>query len=122
MSILDFFKSTGMAEYRAIARLNGGVVALLFEIRKGKKTKPGKMVLMTKGPRSYMIKINELKRVRSTFQSLFPEQSPDCYCRFSPLKEAFDISDSHITLKSSGEKIPIKKVPYYDGLLARNKN
>lgn len=122
MSFMDFFRAPGMSEYKAMARLNDGVVALLFEIRRGKKTKAGRMVLLTRGPRSYTIKVNELKRVLNTFQSTFPDQNADCYCRFSPIKEKFILSEDFITLASSGERISIKKVPYYDGLLARNKN
>lgn len=122
MSLLDFFRSPGLAEYRRLADLNNGTVAILFEIRKGKKSKPGRMVLMVRNPRGYTIKTNELKRVVSTFNTLYTEQGPDTYCRFSPVDDRFTVDSDFITLKSTGERITVKKVPYYDGLLARNKN
>ncbi len=121
MGFTDIFRRPGMKEYKQIADKNNGTVAILFELKKNKDAAPIKKVVMTNNHRGFTIKTNELKRVKSSFDSMY-ETSADTYCKFAPVDEEFDLTEDNIRLKKSGEIIDIKKVPYYDGLLARNLN
>lgn len=117
---MGFFKAKGIQEYKSIASKNNGKVAILLETRNGDKSPATKLVMMVNTPRQYSIKMNELKVFfENAFDEKFPVRSESVYCRYRPVDEEFEISEDFIKLKSSGEEIVIKKVPYYAGLLDR---
>lgn len=117
---MGFFKAKGIKEYKAIAAKNSGKVAILLETRNGKKSEETKLVIMVNTPRQYSIKLNELRVFfENAFDAKFPEKDGYTYCRYSPVNEEFELNEDFIMLKSTGEKIIIKKVPYYSGLLDR---
>lgn len=117
---MGFFTGKGTKDYKAIASKNNGKVAILLETRNGKKSPATKLVMIVKTPRQYTIKMNELKVFFETaFDAKFPERGAFTYCRYRPIDQEFELAEDFIKLKSSGEEITIKKVPYYSGLLDR---
>jgi len=117
---MGFFRAKGIKEYEAIASKNKGKVAILLETRNGKKSPETKLVMIVSAPRQYSIKLNELRVFFETaFDAKFPVKDEFTYCRYRPIDEEFELNEDFIKLKSSSEKILIKKVPYYSGLLDR---
>ncbi|HNX23862.1 MAG TPA: hypothetical protein PKG60_07410 [Spirochaetota bacterium] len=117
---MGFFRAKGIKEYRAIAAKNNGKVAILLETRNGKKSPETRLVIIVSTPRQYSIKLNELKVFfEKAFDAKYPVRDEFTYCNYRPVDEEFELSEDFIKLKSSGEKILIKKVPYYAGLLDR---
>ncbi len=117
---MGFFRAKGIKEYEAIAAKNNGKVAILLETRNGDKSPATKLVMMVGTPRQYSIKLNELKVFfENAFDEKFPVKNETTYCRYSPVDEEFELAEDFIKLKSTGEEIVIKKVPYYAGLLDR---
>ncbi|MCL1832952.1 MAG: hypothetical protein FWG49_00460 [Leptospirales bacterium] len=117
---MGFFRGVGVKEYKAIAAKNSGKVAILLETRNGKKSHETRLVFITDTPRKYSIKINELKCFfESAFDEKFPVKDEFTYCKFRPINEEFTLFDDFIKVKSSGDEIMIRKVPYYSGFLDR---
>ncbi len=117
---MGLFRASGIKEYEAVAAKNGGRVAILLETRNGVHSPETRLVIIVNSPRKYSIKMHELKMFfERAFDEKFPEKDEFTYCRYMPLDEVFDLFDDYIMLKSSGERIVIKKVPYYTGLLDR---
>lgn len=117
---MGFFRAKGIKEYEAIAAKNNGKVAILLETRNGKKSPETKLVIIVKTPRQYSIKLNELKVFfENAFDAKFSQRDDYIYCNYRPIDEEFELSEDFIKLKKTGEKIVIKKVPYYAGLLDR---
>lgn len=117
---MGFFRADGIKEYNAIAKKNNGKVAILLETRNGKKSPAAKLVMIVNTPRQFTIRINELKIFfENAFDAKFPERGEYTYCRYKPVDQEFELYENFIKLKNSGEKIDIKKVSYYSGLLDR---
>lgn len=117
---MGFFRAKGIKEYEAIAAKNNGKVAILLETRNGKKSPETRLAIIVKSPRQYSIKLNELRVFFETaFDAKFPARNEFIYCNYRPVDEEFELSEDFIKLKSSGQEIRIKKVPYYAGLLDR---
>jgi len=117
---MGFFKAKGIKEYKVIAAKNNGKVAILLETRNGKKSTESRLVILVNTPRQYSIKLNELKVFfENAFDAKFPVKDEFTYCKYRPIDEEFELSEDFIKLKSSGDQIRIKKVPYYAGLLDR---
>jgi hypothetical protein len=117
---MGFFRAKGIKEYEAIAAKNNGKAAILLETRNGKKSPESRVVIIVKTARQYSIKLNELKVFfENVFDAKFPDRDEFVYCNYRPIDEEFELSEDFITLKKSGDKILIKKVPYYSGLLDR---
>ncbi len=117
---MGFFRSKGIKEYKAIAAKNEGKVAILLETRNGIKSPETKLVILVKTARQYSIKMNELKVFfEKAFDEKFQVKDEFTYCKYSPIDEEFVVMEDSIRLKSSGDEISIKKVPYYTGLLDR---
>jgi hypothetical protein len=117
---MGFFRGVGVKEYKAISAKNNGKTAILLETRNGKRSNEIRLVIIVDTPRKYSIKMNELKCFfESAFDAKFPKRDEFIYCRYRPIDEEFVLFDDFLKVKSSGEKIMIKKVPYYAGLLDR---
>ncbi len=117
---MGFFRAKGIKEYKAIAAKNNGKVAILLETRNGSASPETRLVMIVKTPRQYTIKLHELMVFfEKAFDAKFPVRDEFTFCKYRPIDEAFEIYDDFIKLKSSGEEIQIKKVPYYAGLLDR---
>jgi hypothetical protein len=116
---MGFFWADGIKEYRAIASINSGRVAILLETRNGKNSPAEELAVIVDKPRQFSIRMNELKFFKKAFNNKFPQKDECTYCKFAPVNEEFDISDDFIKLKKTGRQIPIKKVSYYEGLLDR---
>ncbi len=117
---MGFFRSTGIKEYKAIAAKNNGKTAILLETRNGKGSPETRLVMIVKTPRQYTIKMHELMVFfEKAFDAKFPVKNEFTYCKYRPIDEEFELNEDFIKLKSTGEEIRIKKVPYYAGLLDR---
>jgi len=117
---MGFFRSDGIKEYRAIAAKNNGKVAILLETRNGEASPETRLVMIVKTPRQYTIKMHEIMVFfEKAFDTKFAKKNEFTYCRYRPIDEEFELNEDIIKLKSSGEEIQIKKVPYYAGLLDR---
>jgi len=117
---MGLFRGKGVKEYNAIAAKNKGRVAILFETRNGRKSPETRLVFLVDTPRKYTIKMNELKVFfESAFDAKFPVKDASTYCKFMPIDEEFAVFDDFIKVKSSGDEIKIRKVPYYAGFLDR---
>jgi len=116
-NLMSIFRATGMKEFKKIAAINNGRVAILMETKFSTKKNNLKYVWIVQKPRQFSIKMNELKMVNKSFNKIHGEQSPERYFRFKPLGQKFEIFEDRIRLIESGEEIMIKTVPYYDTYL-----
>src|SRR5208337_2843601 len=115
---MSLFRAKGIKEYQRIAAKNGGIAALLLETRNGKNSRETKLVMIVNSPRQFLIKKNEfIIFFGRAFDEKFPVKDKYTYYRYRPVDEKFELGEDFIKLRSSGEKIRIKKVPYYLGLL-----
>jgi len=116
---MEFFSAPGMKEYKRIAGMNIGRVAIILVTRNGKKSPESRFALIVESARQYTIKMNELKFFYRSFRAKFPVEDDCTFCRFFPYEGVFELNPDSIRLRSTGESIIIKKVPYYEGLLDR---
>ena len=116
---MGLFSSPGMKEYKRIAGLNIGRTAIIIVTRNGRKSPETRLALVVETPRQYTIKMNELQFFYRSFFKRYPVEDEYTYCRFFPYEGVFELGPDSIKLRSTGESIMIKKVPYYEGLLDR---
>ncbi len=116
---MGLFSAPGMKEYKRIAGMNIGRSAIILVTRNGKKSPESRFAVVVETPRQFTIKMNELKFFYKAFSAKFPVEDEYTYCRFFPYEGVFELGVDSIKLRSTGECIMIKKVPYYEGLLDR---
>lgn len=116
---MGFFIAPGMKEYKRIAGKNIGRTAIILVTRNGRKSPETRFALVVETPRQFTIRMNELKFFYKSFSAKFPVEDDYTYCRFFPYDGVFELGPDSIRLRSTGESIMIKKVPYYEGLLDR---
>jgi len=116
---MGLFRAPGIKEYRRIADKNIGRTAIVIVTRNGRISPETRLALIVESPRQFTIKMNELKFFRKSFLAKYPVEDEFTYCRFFPYDGVFQLDPDSITLVATGERIMIKKVPYYEGLLDR---
>ncbi len=116
---MEFFRAPGMKEYKRIAAKNIGRTAIILVTRNGRNSPETRFALVVDTPRQFTIRMNELRFFYKSFAAKFPVEDDYTYCRFFPYDGVFELNPDTIKLRSTGESIMIKRVPYYEGLLDR---
>jgi len=112
---MGLFTPVGYKEYKRLAKINDGAIALLMKTKRKKIS--NEFVFIVEKPKQFSIKMNELKMVQQSFKRE-NEISDECYFNFYPLEENFTLKNNEITL-DDGSTYSVRGVPFYDSLTGK---